>query len=231
MDRPERLLKRFLIALSSLVFASSFLVFIPMGIAEGIAGDDVEVSLQQMRDLKYVTGTILIDESPDKVWRVMVNPFEFENKICPHMKSVEVLEDTAALSILKCVIDVGIPFFPKLVYVVESKYTPSRIEFKRIGGSLKDFRGVWSIQAVDGGAKTKLTYSMYIDPGFFVPQWIVREGVKQELPRTLLALRDRVRGVYVDKNPPERRSILAVVLPQQLEAETVEVRHRQTIAN
>ena len=61
----------------------------------------------------------------------------------------------------------------------------------------------------DGGTKTELTYSMFIDPGFFLPQWIVREGVKGELPRTLSALRQRIKDVYEGEESPERKTIVA----------------------
>jgi hypothetical protein len=32
---------------------------------------------------------------------------------------------------------------------------------------------------------------MFIDPGFFVPQWIMRQGLRRELPVTLNGIRDR----------------------------------------
>jgi hypothetical protein len=50
---------------------------------------------------------------------------------------------------------------------------------------------------------------MYVDPGFYVPQWIVREGVKGELPKTLRALKKRVKEVCVQAHSLEPKTILA----------------------
>lgn len=178
---------------------------------------EVVVGLKCVGSQKFVTGRIIIDQPPDKVWPIMVNPFEFRGRIAPRVKGVEVVTDQANLSVLKMTLDTApIPFLPQLAYTVESRYQQTekggRIEFKRIAGTLKDFRGFWDMSPADGGAKTELTYSMYIDPGFFVPQWIVREGVKGELPRTLLALKKRIKAVYEEQESPEKHTILAANL-------------------
>ncbi len=184
---------------------------------EKLGRGEVVVGLKGIGAQKYVTGRIIIDQSPDKVWPIMVNPFEFAGRIAPRVKRVEVVTDQANFSVLKMTLDTApIPFMPQMAYTVESRYEQTekggRIEFKRIGGTLKDFRGYWDMSPADGGTKTALTYSMFIDPGFFVPQWAVREGVKNELPRTLLALKKRIKAVYEDQQQPEAHTILAANL-------------------
>ncbi len=172
---------------------------------------EVVVGLKDVGSTKFVTGSMIINEPPDRVWPIMVNPFEFLGKISPRMKEVEVVTDKANLSVLKVTLDVTL--IPHFTYIVESRYENSaRIEFKRIGGVLKDFRGLWEMSPACNGARTQLTYSMYIDPGFPVPQWIIREGVKAELPRTLLALRKRVGAVCEDSAALEPHTILAAVV-------------------
>jgi len=57
--------------------------------------------------------------------------------------------------------------------------------------------------------RTELSYSMFMDPGFFVPQWLIREGVKSELPRTLDAVRKRVLAVSHERERPEAHTIAA----------------------
>lgn len=184
---------------------------------EKLSRGEVVVGLKNVGEHKFVTGRIIIDQSPDKVWPIMVNPFEFRGRISPRVKNVEVMTDQSHLSILKMTLDTTpIPLLPQLSYTVESRYEQTdkggRIEFKRIGGNLRDFKGYWDMSPAEGGTKTELTYSMYIDPGFFVPQWIVREGVKGELPRTLIALRERIKGVYEQQQRPEAHTILAANL-------------------
>ncbi|MBX9941283.1 MAG: SRPBCC family protein [Candidatus Obscuribacterales bacterium] len=175
---------------------------------------EVVVGLKDVGSTKYVMGKIVIDQSPDKVWPIMVNPFEFRGRISPRVKNVEVMTDQSHLSVLRMTMDTNpLPLLPQLSYTVESRYEQDeqggRIEFRRVAGTLKDFRGCWEMSPTCGGTKTELTYSMYLDPGFFVPQWIVREGVKSELPRTLLALRKRIKAVYEEKARPESHNILA----------------------
>ena len=178
---------------------------------------EVVVGMKDVGSTKYVTGKIIINQSPDKVWPIMVNPFEFRGRISPRVKQVEVVTDQSNLSVLRMTMDTNpLPLLPQLSYTVESRYEQSdkggRIEFRRIAGTLRDFRGYWEMSPACGGKQTELTYSMYLDPGFFVPQWIVREGVKSELPRTLLALRKRIKAVYEEQEIPEKHRILAANL-------------------
>jgi len=177
----------------------------------------VVVGLKDVGSTKFVTGKILINESPEKVWPIMVNPFEFRGRISPRVKKVEMVTDEPNLSVMKMTMDTSpLPFLPQLSYTVESRYEKTEkgghIEFRRVGGMIRDFRGYWDMAPADGGSKTELTYSMYIDPGFFVPQFIVREGVKGELPRTLTALRKRINGVYEGEERLERQTIVAANL-------------------
>jgi hypothetical protein len=183
----------------------------PLTVEERLEKGEVVVGLRDIGASKFVTGSVLISEPPERVWPIMVNPFEFQGKISPRMKLVEVMTDQADLSVLKVTLDVVL--IPHFTYVVESKYeNGTRVEFRRIGGILKDFKGAWEMTPACGGTKTALTYSMYVDPGFPVPQWIVREGVKGELPRTLLALRKRVNGVCEKAEALEPHTILAAAV-------------------
>jgi hypothetical protein len=178
---------------------------------ERLQRGEVIVGMKEIGPSKFITGTVLINEPPERVWPIMVNPFEFLGKISPRMKQLEVVTDQAELSVLKVTLDVVL--IPHFTYVVESKYeNGARVSFRRISGILKDFKGAWEVSPAEGGSKTALTYSMYIDPGFPLPQWIVREGVKSELPRTLLALRTRVNAVYERAQALEPRTILAAAI-------------------
>lgn len=176
---------------------------------ERLEKGQVVVGLRTVGATKYVTGSIIIDQPASHIWPVMTNPFEFQGKISPRMKTVEMIVDKADESVMKVTMDLGF-FIPNFNYVVDSKYQRNeRIDFKRIGGTLKDFSGSWEITEVDGGKRTQLTYAMFVDPGFYVPQWIVREGMKRELPDMLTCLRKRVDAVYLHASPLEHRSILA----------------------
>jgi ribosome-associated toxin RatA of RatAB toxin-antitoxin module len=182
-------------------------------IQQRLARGEVVVDLQTIGDTKFVVGKVIINHTPDQVWPIMTNPFEYENKICPRMKNVHILSDKYHDSLMSVKVDCGV-FLPEVNYVVESHYEPnSRIDFKRVSGTIRDFKGAWVMRPTEDN-KTEITYSMYIDPGFFVPQWIMREGVKVELPKTLLSLRRRVNAVCNMSETPEKRSILAATYKQ-----------------
>ncbi len=180
-------------------------------VQERLEKGEIVVGLETIGSTRFVTGRVLIDQPPEKVWPIMVNPFEFKGKISPRMKTVDVLLDQVSKSVLKVKMDT-FPM-PDITYEVESSYSRTehgaRIDFKRIGGTLKDFKGHWIMNPADGGKKTELVYSMYLDVGFFVPQWVVRYGVKGELPRTLEALRTRINEVYDHSHSLEKKTILA----------------------
>lgn len=169
----------------------------------------VLTSLSEDGEKKFVTGRILIDEPPEKVWKVMVNPFEFERKISPRMTKVEVIEDEESKTVLRCSMEIGF-FIPSITYVVESQYEKFRqVSFRRIGGVFKDFLGSWILIPHDNATRTEIRYSMYIDTGMPVPKWIVREAVKMELPKTLTALRTRIFAVHEKSESPIAKTIQA----------------------
>jgi ribosome-associated toxin RatA of RatAB toxin-antitoxin module len=168
---------------------------------------EIIVGLKNVGESKYVTGSIVINEPPDQVWPIVSNPFEFKGRISPRMKEVQMMVDKHERSVMRVEMDVVL--IPHFNYVVESLYENSeKIEFHRVSGTLKDFKGAWEMKPLENG-KTELSYSMFMDPGFFVPQWIMREGVKSELPHILEAVRKRVMAVSRDKAKPETQTIVA----------------------
>ncbi len=187
-----------------------------------LKGGDVIVDSDDRGENRFVVARILIAESPSNVWRVLTNPFEFAGKISPRMKDVEILQDTAERSVMKCKMEVFPPLIPFISYTVESDYKLNEhVQFKRISGSLKDFSGTWDLESREGGNATEVVYSMHVDPGLPVPQWIIRKAMRMELPRTLIALRRRVENsddTILGALPT--KTILAVgPIPQSLRVE------------
>jgi hypothetical protein len=158
--------------------------------------------------IEFVVGKIRIKDSPSKVWKVLVNPYEFES-ISGRMKVEAILDDKDDSSLMKCRIDPGM-FLPPIRYTVESKYDHGRrITFKSRGGDLKDFRGEWVVTAGPTPLETDVSYAMYVSPNLPIPQWLVRQGVKFELPRTLGAFRKRVYEISAGRRLPEAKNIFA----------------------
>jgi hypothetical protein len=174
-----------------------------------LAAGDVVVDSAEINGIRYVVARVWIDQTPESTWRTLVNPYEFEGRIMHRMKRVDVLTDEVAQSLMTCTVGVIFPI-PDFKYTVESHYTAcSKVEFHRTAGSFKDFRGFWGLEPVSHGTKTEVTYSMYIDPGFPVPDWLVREAVRMELPNVLTGLRERVTYLKSNADAAEKRTLVA----------------------
>ena len=171
-------------------------------VQERLSGGEVIVGLKNIGSKKFVTGRLWIPHSIEKVWPIMVNPYEFKSNISPGMKTLEVISDTEKESVMKITIKYPIPLpIPAIQYTVKSKYfqdeNSAKAQFERVSGTIKDFHGFWQAKRVCNGTKTEVVYSMYLEPGFYVPQWIIRKGVSGELPKTLLSLRKRINSIYM----------------------------------
>jgi len=174
----------------------------------------VVVGFTQKGSSKYVLGRIILDANPEQIWSVLANPYEFENGIYSRMKDVQVLEDQPRHSVMRCKIAIGI-IVPDIDAVVETDYWPmQKIAFHRKEGSLKALDGGWKLTPVDGG-KTEVSYWMSIDPGVPVPGWLVNEGVKSDLPKTLVALRKRLISLRAAKGTLLKKTILAANVERQ----------------
>ncbi len=168
----------------------------------------VVVGFTQKGSSKYVLGRIVLDASPAQIWSVLANPYEFQNGIYSRMKDVQMLVDEPRHSIMRCKIAIGI-IVPDIDAVVETDYQPmERISFRRKEGSLKALDGGWKLTPRDNG-KTEVSYWMSIDPGVPVPGWLVNEGVKSDLPKTLVALRKRLNILRTAQGTLLTKTILA----------------------
>lgn len=173
----------------------------------------VAVSHRKDGEFQYVVGRIRIHQPPERVWPILANPFEFEQKISQKFKTVQILTDKPDVSVLKCRVDMGF-LLPPINYTVESRYEARRkVTFHSLAGDLKEFRGTWEVEPVSSGNECDVIYSMYCQPGIPVPQWLVRQCIKFELPHTLNGLKNRVDQVYIHNYLPASRRLASSGIP------------------
>jgi coenzyme Q-binding protein COQ10 len=138
-----------------------------------------------------VEAAILIDAPAESIWQIMVNCHEIPTFV-PGLKSCRVLAAGENWEIIRHEVK-WIWFLPKLSYVFRAVYRPNRqIDFVKIEGDLREMRGSWRLTPLSETGQTIVRYSVYLDPGFFVPQWVVRQSLKSDLPAMLAALRTEV---------------------------------------
>lgn len=71
---------------------------------------------------------------------------------------------------------------------------PTRMDFQRESGDLRDIEGCWLFDQVDNGEKTLLIYGLHIDAGVLVPQRLIRRSQEKQLPDVLVAIRERLEA-------------------------------------
>ena len=83
---------------------------------------------------------------------------------------------------------------PSVDYVFRAHYDrPHRIDFRRISGDLKEEEGAWLLVPA-AGAATIVEYEVYLDPGFWVPHFLVTRSLRKDLPAALAGLRQRAEN-------------------------------------
>lgn len=69
---------------------------------------------------------------------------------------------------------------------------PHRIDFHRVSGDLKQVEGSWLLAPSSDGSATVVEYEMYLDPGFWIPQWLITRTLRKDVPGALAGLRERL---------------------------------------
>ena len=145
---------------------------------------------------RRVLAAILINSPPRQIWNIMIDcnrapefvPGLRSCRVLHHHESMELIEHQVKFSALQ----------PTVTYVFRARYQNlRRIDFTSVGGDFRELEGSWILEQING-RQTIVVYSVYLDPGFPVPQWLVRRILRGELPDFLLALRNRVSELSED---------------------------------
>lgn len=79
---------------------------------------------------------------------------------------------------------------PAVRYVFRCEYDrPTRIDFHRVSGDLKQEEGTWLLTSTADGSATIVEYEVYVDPGFWIPQTFVTHSLRKDIPAVLTGLR------------------------------------------
>jgi len=150
---------------------------------------DVVVS----RSHRNVQAAILLDAPAERIWDVMVD-CEGAPGFVPGLRECKVVERGDGWEVLQHRVRIS-SLLPQVTYRFRATYRrPERIDFVRTSGDLKAMEGSWVLVPVEDGRRTVVRYSVYLDPGFLAPQWLVRQALRHDLPDLLRALRRRVEA-------------------------------------
>lgn len=77
-------------------------------------------------------------------------------------------------------------------YVLEYDYPEDGISWRSIDGNVKEIAGSYSLERL--GDRTRVTYRYSIDPGFPVPGFLRRQGIKMMVSSALGDLKKRAES-------------------------------------
>jgi ribosome-associated toxin RatA of RatAB toxin-antitoxin module len=156
----------------------------------------VRVALEGNEVRGRIKAAIRINAQPEAIWNVMTD-CERAPEFIPGLKRCrriqvapngtwELIEREIKYSWL----------MPTVHDVLRADYQrPRRIDFVRVSGDLKDEEGTWLLEDAPDASATIVEYELYVDPGFWIPRFLVQRSLATNLPAAMKALRTRVEAV------------------------------------
>ncbi len=167
------------------------------GVQRRLAAGEIVVEASAAADRERPSGrvraAVLIHARPEAIWGVMTDCAQ-TLLFVPGLKRCRRLAGAADGRWEDIEHEIRYSWYlPTVTYVFRADYDrPRRIDFRRISGDLKEEDGTWLLSATADGSATVVEYEMYLDPGFWVPQFFINRSLRKDLPAALAGLRDRV---------------------------------------
>ncbi len=140
-----------------------------------------------------VRAAVLIRARPEAIWAVMIDCRE-ALRFVPGLKVCRRVDGAPDGRWQEVEQEIHYSWFLPTVHNVlrADCDRPRRIDFRRVSGDLKQEEGTWLLTPTADGSATVVEYEMYLDPGFWIPQWLVTRTLRKDLPAALSGLRERV---------------------------------------
>lgn len=140
-----------------------------------------------------VEAAIRIHASAGEIWP-FITQCRYAAWLIPGLRRCRVLETApdGSWADIEHVIRYSL-FTPTMHSVFRAEFHPPyRMDFHRIGGNLKHEAGSWSLLPSAGGTTT-VVYRVSLQPGFWIPKFVVRRALHRQLPAALRSLRDHAQ--------------------------------------
>lgn len=125
--------------------------------------------------------SIEIDASPGDTLAVLTD-FEAYPNFLPDLQAVEVIRAAPG----DWEVRFSLRLIRPLVYTLRLMAPdPLSLQWSLVEGAFKANDGSWTLEPLDGGARTRATYTIDVGMGLYVPGNIVRSLSERSLPDTL----------------------------------------------
>ncbi len=136
-----------------------------------------------------VRATVLIHAPRHAVYEIMKD-CAHDLRFVPGLVLCQVLETApdGSSQVIEQTLDLSW-FLPKTHHVFRADFVPDRsICFHAVRGAFRINEGCWELEALAGDT-TVVTYHVRLEPNFYVPRWLLRQGLRRSLPEMLRAMR------------------------------------------
>lgn len=138
-----------------------------------------------------ISARILMRATVGDIW-VTITGCKNANRFVEGLKVCEFRQQSSDYAVIRQVVDKG-AFAPNQDYTYESKRQPyTRIDFKLLEGSMKSMQGSWEF--IDVAEGVVIIYNMRVEPGWSVPDFLVRKDIRRTIPNMLACIRGLVKG-------------------------------------
>ena len=135
-----------------------------------------------------------VDAAPTAIWQILT-ACEIAPEYVPNVVScrrVEELDGGRADLFVQTIKPIF--FLPTFEHVFRLDYTPyTRIDVHRVSGPIEHMEGSWWLLPQDSG-RILLVYQVAVDPGLPIPRFLVRATMKRDLPKIMMAVRERAEA-------------------------------------
>lgn len=146
-------------------------------------------------------------EAPQKaLWRVLTD-YENLDTFVPHLQECTVADRRGN----KIYLEQTFKHFPMATMYLDleiKEEPPHKILFKKYAGNMKTYEGHWLLEQM-GPNSVIFTLEVKAEPDFPVPQQVMTWVLKSELPKGLLAMRERALKTAGLPEPPYSVEIIS----------------------
>ena len=162
-------------------------------LAEGQVVVEAAGSIDSAAPRGRVRAAVRIPASPEAIWRVMTDCAQAPRYV-PGLKRCRRIDAASDGSWEDIEHEVRYSWLlPPVRYVFRAQYQrPHRMDFHRTSGDIREETGTWLLTATPDGAATLVEYEVYLDPGFWIPKFLLTRMLRKDVPAVLSGLRERV---------------------------------------
>ncbi len=154
-----------------------------------------KVLVDSVRDVKGIPGVraaFTVKASREKIWATLLDyenfPLVFEG-----IERMNVLSNESHGARIEFWVDAVLK---NLHFILFRDYVESghKLTWQRLSGDMKDIHGSWQILDTDDPNKKLLVYESYVDIGFTVATWLIRQGAKNKAKNMAHRLREWIEN-------------------------------------